>query len=60
MNKSLGFDISRIQPVRSRLGDGAFETFANTRAGFSEPRRWIGKGMPEGAQSGTNTNIRNY
>lgn len=47
MNDSIGIDISKTKLDCHRLSDGAYETFANTKTGFTALRRWIGKGMPE-------------
>lgn len=45
-NDSIGVDISKDKLDCHRLNDGAFEQFANTRAGFHKLRRWIGQDLP--------------
>jgi transposase len=47
MNDSIGIDVSKSKLDCHRLSDGAFETFANTKAGFVRLRCWIGNGLPD-------------
>ncbi len=46
MNDCIGIDISKSTLDCHRLSDGAFDTFANTKTGFAQPRRWIGATAP--------------
>ena len=46
LNDSIGVDISKSALESHRLSDGAYETFANTKTGFAQLRRWIGKPAP--------------
>lgn len=46
MNDSIGIDISKATLDCHRLSDGAFASFANTKTGFAELRRWIGSAIP--------------
>ncbi len=45
-NDSIGIDISKSKLDVHRLSDGAARSFANTKSGFAELRRWIGKTAP--------------
>jgi transposase len=47
MNDSIGIDISKTKLDCHRLSDGALETFANTKTGFTALRGWIAKTTPE-------------
>lgn len=47
MNDNIGIDISKTKLDCHRLSDGAFETFANSKTGFADLRRWIGKKAPD-------------
>ena len=46
MNDSIGIDISKTKLDCHRLSDGTHETFANTKTGFAQLRRWIGRSAP--------------
>lgn len=46
MNDSIGVDISKTKLDCHRLSDGAFAAFANSKAGFEDLGRWVGKTAP--------------
>lgn len=46
MNDSIGIDVSKTKLDCHRLSDGAYTSFDNTKTGFAQLRRWIGKSVP--------------